>query len=82
MQSIRVKGKPRQKIVRYLGSIRESKINKAGYRVAFWMKVERMLKKQKVEDSIYQKILNTLSKVVPLPTKEEVSRLLLASQKP
>jgi hypothetical protein len=36
VRSMRVKGRPRQKIVRYLGSIRESKINKAGYRVAFW----------------------------------------------
>jgi integrase/recombinase XerD len=80
VRSIRVKGKPRQKIVRYLGSIRESKINKAGYRIAFWMKVERALKKQKVGDSIYQKILATLSKVVSLPTKDEVSRLLLATQ--
>jgi integrase/recombinase XerD len=82
VRSIRVKGKPRQKVVRYLGSIRESKINKAGYRIAFWMRVERMLKKQKVENSIYQKILRTLSNEVPLPSKEEVSRLLLATQKP
>lgn len=82
VRSIRVKGKPRQKVVRYLGSIRESKINKPGYRIAFWMGVERMLKKQKVEDSIYQKILKTLSNVVPLPSKEEVSGLLLATQKP
>lgn len=81
VRSIRVKGKPRQKIVRYLGSIRESKINRAGYRVTFWMRVERMLKKQKIKDSIYQTILITLSKVVPLPTKDEVEKLLLSSQK-
>lgn len=81
VRSLRVKGKPRQKVVRYLGSIRESRINRAGYRIAFWMNVERNLKKLKLGDHIYQKILNTLSNVVPLPTKDEVSRLLLASQK-
>jgi site-specific recombinase XerD len=81
VRSVRVDGKPRQQIVNYLGSIRESKISRVGYRVSFWMKVERTLKRQKIEDSVYRKVLSTLSKVVPLPTEEEISSLISDFQK-
>lgn len=76
VRSVRVRGKPRQKVVKYLGSIRRSEIGNPEERMNFWLTIERELKDIKVEEGPYKKIINTLSKVVPLPTEREVADAL------
>ena len=44
--------------------------------MSFWLNVEHKLKDMKVEDALYKKIINTFSKVVPLPTEREVADAL------
>lgn len=75
VRAIRINGKPRQKIVQYLGSIRDSQIEESRCRVRFWFEVERKLKGLEIADELYNKVLITLSMVVPLPTVEEVNSL-------
>jgi integrase/recombinase XerD len=85
VSAIRVRGKPRQKVVLYLGAIRESQAQETEGRMNFWLTVERKVKNLKMEDGLYKKIIDTLSKVVPLPTERElvdaVARASLHSQK-
>jgi hypothetical protein len=77
VESKRVNGKPRQKIVKYLGSISElAQAEGNYYRMAsFWNKVEKALaelaKEDKYKDQV-DKLREQVKKNVPVPTAKDM----------
>jgi hypothetical protein len=54
-------GRPRQKIISYLGSIREHNLDDIGSRKNFWDKVDSVLTGLEIEESVKEKLRNKLA---------------------
>lgn len=68
----RVDGKPRQKVIKYLGTISERGIEHIGHRVHFWRHVGAALKTLDLAPEQQHIIEQALHARVPFPAKEEV----------
>lgn len=74
--SVRIEGKPRQKIVAYLGSIGEWALSGGPDWVEFWYKAHCALCLAQVDRTTYQKTVGMLAKRVKCPTQEELAWIL------
>jgi hypothetical protein len=72
---VRIAGTPRQRIVRYLGSIRMRYRTAPAHRQAFWVAVEQRLAPLALEPTTRQAIEAELMREVPRPTAEEIQDL-------
>ena len=74
VESIRVNGKPRQKIIKFLGSIGEDSLNRVFHRRDFWNTSEKNLSALDLSDETMDKIITRLKEVVPRPSEEEIEQ--------
>ena len=72
IQAERRDGKPRQKVVAYLGSIKEERVPSPYIRKWFWRDVDRRLDSLGLEAEVRQKVEASLVVRVPRPTEEEI----------
>lgn len=75
VRAMRVGGEPRQKVMCYLGHIRESHIAKVGFQVCFWASVRHKLKGLNLDSETHDKIIIKLSTDIPIPTNKQLSTL-------
>jgi hypothetical protein len=69
VESIRVNGEPRQKTIKYLGSIFSDLVN-APFRMSrFWVEADKNLSELDLSPAEREKIINDMKKVVPLPSE-------------
>jgi hypothetical protein len=73
LKSVRTPVGPRQKHIRYLGSIRENWIDRPSKRMDFWMSVESKLKAARIVGKQRQTIETALNAVVAKPTQAELA---------
>ncbi len=76
VESVRINGQPRQRTVRYLGSIRECHLDLEGqysifHRGYFWRSVDANLETLDISDLERARIVATLEDVVPRPDPGE-----------
>ncbi|HAT45533.1 MAG TPA: hypothetical protein DDW33_14130 [Ktedonobacter sp.] len=75
VESIRIEGKPRQKVIAFIHSIREPELTSLTSRYYFWHKVMTEVMRHypfnSFTDEQKAKIITGLAKVVPLLTDEE-----------
>jgi hypothetical protein len=76
VRSVRVDGRPRQQIVRYLGSIHERYCTAPAHRQAFWHWVECRLRSLALDPAVRQALERQLAQCVPRPTGEEQQEVL------
>jgi hypothetical protein len=69
--SERQDGKPRQKVLAYLGSIIEERIQTSGGRSGFWKGVDSRLASLNLDPAQRQRVEDALHSVVPRLTPEE-----------
>ena len=74
VESYRDNGKPRQRHIAYLGSIRIRFINKALPRAHFWDHVMTALNSRSITGTQRQQLVQAIAQVVPPPTKADVRR--------
>jgi hypothetical protein len=74
VESRRIDGKPRQRVVRYLGSTWERQLGNPLERLGFWRGVDRHLAELALDDSTRERITDTLAMTVPPPSEEELHR--------
>lgn len=72
VESRRVDGKPRQKVIKYLGTINESKITYVGHRIGFWRTASAAFKALNLPPEQQHAIELALHDRVPFPTKDEI----------
>jgi hypothetical protein len=72
VRSERINGKPRQKIVACLASIRETIIDNPYRRYYFWRKVDKRLESLGLEKAEHERIVAALASRVPRPTEAEL----------
>lgn len=70
VESHRIDGKPRQKVIRVLGEIRESHLPLILERYGFWVRLERNLQDHPME--LPEKVKEKLMVTVKEPTMDEV----------
>jgi hypothetical protein len=75
VRSERVGGKPRQKIVAYLGHINEKKAGVPAQRLYFWKAVGYRLDALSLSPTERQRIEEQIGKVITQPTPEEAARI-------
>ncbi len=74
VESVRIDGKPRQKVVAFIHSIREPEVSSLTSRYYFWYEVTKKMRHYpfySLTDEQKAKIVTGLAKVVPLLTDEE-----------
>ena len=69
VRSVRIDGKPRQRVVAYLGSISEYHAQLPWCQRYFWKQVESRL--SRVADTDREKVERSILAVIPRPTAEE-----------
>ena len=74
VRSERIDGEPRQRIVAYLGHIKEEYLDSKAQRLYFWEGVDRQLNALTFSPEERQRIEEQLRAVVTRPTPEEVER--------
>jgi hypothetical protein len=74
VESRRVDGKPRQKVIKHLGCIRESAIVYPGHRISFWRTAAAAFKALALPAEQQRTIELVLHARVPFPTNEERGR--------
>lgn len=74
VKAVRVNGKPRQKVVRYLASIDESRMADAWSRRYFWRDVEKAVSGLQIDERSGAAIAKRLRDVVPFPAPEQLAR--------
>lgn len=76
VESIRVDGKPRQRMIKSLGSIGEERLKDKSYHsipiYCFWLKARKSLSLLSLSDTDTEKIVSALTKKVPMVTDEEI----------
>jgi hypothetical protein len=72
--SERVNGKPRQRIVCYLGHIKEKSLDSKARQLYFWEGIDRHLDALSLSPAERQRIEEQLREVVPRPSPEEVEK--------
>jgi hypothetical protein len=75
VQSVRIAGAPRQRTVRYLGSIRAQYRTAPAHRQAFWAAVEQRLAPLALEPATRQAVNAQLEQQIPRPTAAELHEL-------
>ncbi len=70
----RVDGKPRQKVIKYLGRIHEQSIADPAERLEFWKSALGKLDELDIESAIRSKLESKMSEVVPRPSNLRRSR--------
>ncbi len=73
VESRRLDGKPRQRLVAYLGSIRRDEIHRVGGRHKFWTRVDERLAGFPPEDR--ERLAAAVEVLVARPTTEEIADL-------
>ena len=74
VESQRVDGNPRQKTIKYLGSIRSDRVNVVGWARGFWKSAEKNLSTLDLSPEVRDKIITDLNKVVLRPSDEDVAK--------
>jgi len=74
VESQRVNGQPRQRVVRYLGAIREGDISKPLIADGFWSCVDDALTELGLDDGQRQAITARIAVTVPRPDLADVER--------
>jgi RNA binding exosome subunit len=74
VESHRVDGTPRQKIIKCLGSIGEENLHRVFRRQSFWATTEKSLAELGLSTEDQQKIIASIEKVVPKPSEDDVDR--------
>jgi hypothetical protein len=74
VESYRANGKPRQRHIAYLGSIRPRFIEKALPRAHFWDHVMTALNSRSITGTQRQQLVHAIAQVVPPPAKADVRR--------
>jgi hypothetical protein len=79
VESVRINGKPRQRTIRYLGSIREQYLDlsegaSTARRFHFWRGVEWSLDQLELSDLDRVRIIAAIEERVPQPTSEDIQR--------
>ena len=74
VESRRIDGKPRQRVVRYLGSIREGMLEAIAWQAAFWRDVEWHLDDLGLDEATRRSVVATLLRTVPRPDEAAVQR--------
>lgn len=74
VESRRVDGKPRQKVIKYLGTINESRIHYVGHRIGFWRTAQAAFKALALPPDQQHTIELALHARVPFPSQEETQR--------
>jgi hypothetical protein len=72
VESHRVDGRPRQKVIKYLGTIREPAVAHVGHRMSFWRTVSAAFKALDLPPEQQHTIELALHARVPFPTMEEI----------
>lgn len=73
VETHRVDGKPRQKVIKYLGGIGEDALSHVYLRKFFWDTVEKNLSGLELTTEEKNKIVTSLEKTVPKPTDADIS---------
>ena len=73
VESQRINGSPRQKLICYLGSIKESYIERPWVRLVFWEKVRVKLDKIALARTDRIKVEESIGRVIPKVSEEEVA---------
>ena len=68
----RISGKPRQHVIKYLGTINSHRIEYVGHRIGFWRTAAAALKALDLPPDEQRAIELALHERVPFPTKEAV----------
>jgi hypothetical protein len=81
VESVRVDGRPRQRTIKYLGSIRECHLDLEGqysifHRGYFWRSADANLERLDLSDLERARIIAALEDVVPRPDPEERAQAL------
>jgi hypothetical protein len=74
VESVRIDGKPRQKVIAFIHSIRDTEVSSLTSRYYFWYEVTKKMRHYPFytcTDEQKAKIITGLAKVVPLLTDEE-----------
>lgn len=72
VESHRIDGKPRQKVVMALGRIKESLLKETLPRRDFWWRVDRNLLKEVIGGELCEKFREQISVAVPKPSYREI----------
>jgi hypothetical protein len=75
VKCVRIEGKPRQKVVCYLGHIKERDISSTAHRLRFWATVDRTLDALRLETSKRPLIEQKIALTVPRPSPAEWSKM-------
>lgn len=70
VKSERVNGKPRQRIVTYLGAIRENHRDTYWHQVDFWKAARRNILRLNLDDATRNRIVDRLAATVAIPTPQ------------
>lgn len=74
VESHRVNGTPRQKIIKFLGSIGEENLHRVSRCQDFWTTAEKNLASLGLSAEDQQKIIASIEKVVPKPSEDDLNR--------
>jgi hypothetical protein len=74
VESHRVDGKPRQKVIKYLGTINQSRIDQVNHRIGFWRTASTAFKALSLPSDQQHTIEQALHARVPFPTQEDVQK--------
>src|SRR5262245_5726237 len=75
VQSARVNGKPRQRIIRYLATVSEKDLRVTAHRESFWASVDQHLDDLAIDSALRQQVEEKLTAVVARPTPAELEQL-------
>jgi hypothetical protein len=74
VENKRIDGKPRQRIVQYLGSLRERELEDTDSLARFWERAERRLDELGLDEPTRERAVRALDAVAVRPSAEEVQR--------
>ena len=74
VENRRVDGKPRQRLVSYLGTIRQDGLTSPYHQLGFWGTADRHLAALALDNATRERIERSLLGVVPRPTHEALQR--------
>jgi hypothetical protein len=73
IESRRIEGKPRQRVVCYLGSVDEGRLDKTWLRVDFWDDIKPKLDRLSLTRTERQRIEDSIQQIVPrVPEEQEI----------
>lgn len=81
VKSERIDGKPRQKTIAYLASIKDYQIQYATHRRYFWQRVKATLQRLTLTEKEVQAIEQALLLRVTIPTDEDIAEWLRSAYK-